>query len=130
MWIAIAGLALRTLSFARLARFAAAPPRPSRGDPSDMAAAETIGRAVEAAARRAPWPVLCFEKGLAAHAMLRRRGRPSILHYGARTDALRGLAAHVWVTLAGFCVVGGAEAAGFAILACFPSQGPVERGAR
>jgi Transglutaminase-like superfamily len=120
-WLAMAGLALRTLPFARLAQLAAWPRRGGPRGNADDGAAQAIGRAVEAAARRAPWPVLCFEKGLAAHAMLRLRGQPSVLYYGGRMDQKRGLTAHVWVELSGLGVVGGREAAGFAVLARFPS---------
>jgi hypothetical protein len=128
-WLAVAGVALRTLSFARLAAFATSSLwRWQRL--ADPAAAAAIGRAIEAAARRAPWPVLCFEKGLAAHAMLRRRGLPSVLYYGGRNDAERGLTAHVWVGLGGSSVVGGDTAAEFAVLAAFPRPRPVERGSR
>jgi hypothetical protein len=121
-WLAMAGLALRALPFSRLARLAAWP-RPGgrrRGAAGDTVA-KAIGSAVEAAARRAPWPVLCFEKGLAAHAMLRLRGRPSVLCYGGRLDEEGGLTAHVWVELGGLGVVGVDEAAGYAVLATFPS---------
>jgi hypothetical protein len=116
----MAAVALRTLPFSRLARVAggARPGRPAVAVRPE--AAESIGRAVAAASIRAPWPVLCFEKGLAAHAMLRLRGRPSVLYYGGRMDASRGLTAHVWVELGGLEVVGVREAAGYAVLAAFP----------
>jgi hypothetical protein len=120
LWLVMAGLALRTLPFSRLAQLAAWPRPLGRGDADDVAA-RAIGRAVEAAARRTPWPVRCFEKGLAAHAMLRRRGRPSVLYYGGRMEQERGLTAHVWVELGGLGVVGAREAASFAVLAAFPS---------
>jgi hypothetical protein len=123
LWLAAARVALRALPFFRLAQLAAwEGPRGQDGDADARTAA--IARAVEAAARRAPWPVRCFEKGLAAHAMLRRRGRPSVLHYGGRMDQGRGLTAHVWVELGGLAVVGGREAAGFAVLASFPANPP------
>jgi hypothetical protein len=128
-WLAVAGVALRTLSFAQLAGFAVGLPR-RRGDGFSDAAAAAVGRAIEAAARRAPWPVLCFEKGLAAHAMLRLRGLPSVLCYGGRHDASRGLTAHVWVKLGGSSVVGGEAAGDYAVLAVFPSPQPAARGGR
>ena len=124
-WLALAGLGVRVLSFARLARFAASAGQ--RDDAPEASPPAAIGRAVEAAARRAPWPVLCFEKGLAAHAMLRRRGRPSILYYGGRNDASLGLTAHVWVELDGAIVVGAGAAPGYAVLAAFPFPALAER---
>ncbi len=122
LWLTLAGLALRTLPFARIAALAGIWPRRERGpciDP-DGRAAQRIGWAVEAAARRAPWPALCFEQGLAAHLMLRRRGWQPTLCYGARSDGAAGPSAHVWVRLDGRDVVGGEEAHRYALLATFP----------
>ncbi len=118
-WLVLAGLALRALTFARVAALAGGSPSSARTTRTDDETADQIGWAVEAAARRLPWRPLCFERGLAAHMMLRRRGRPSILHYGARSDGSLGPSAHVWVRLGARDVVGGEEAARFAILATF-----------
>lgn len=76
--------------------------------------------AVNAFADRAPWRAVCFQRGLAAHAMLRRRGLPSTLHYGVRNTEDAQLKAHVWVTVGPHPVVGVAEAAQFHRLASFP----------
>jgi len=119
-WLGVAAVALRTLPFRRLARLVGGAQPVRRPFAARPEAAEAIGRAVAAAACRAPWPILCFEKGLAAHAMLRLRGRPSVLYYGGRMDASRGLTAHVWVEVGGLGVVGAREAAGYAVLATFP----------
>ena len=121
VWLLLARIALRTLSFARIAALAGG----DVGAPQASAAtAERIGKAVEMAAGRSPWPALCFERALAAHAMLRRRGRASRLFYGAHNGDSRGPMAHVWVRSGDRAVVGGDEAAGFAILAAFP---PIDR---
>jgi hypothetical protein len=126
-WLVAAGAALRTLPFSRLVDLAARPPHRRQACVADAVKAKAIGRAVEAAARRAPWPVRCFEMGLAAQAMLRLRGRPSVLYYGGRNDAARGLTAHVWVETNGLNVVGGGQATGFGVLAAFPSPEPAGR---
>lgn len=120
-WLALAGLALRLTTFARLASAAGWPLRGVRIDDDGVDAA-AIALAVEAAARRAPWSALCFERGLAAHFMLRRRGWDSTLCYGARNDGSRGPSAHVWVRLRGRDVIGGEEAPRFAELARFPAR--------
>jgi hypothetical protein len=127
LWLAAAGVALRVLTFARLAALASgrggerrARRRPASPGFTPQAEAARIGWAVAAAAGRAPWRALCFERGLAAHFMLRRRGRPSTLYYGARAG--EALDAHVWVRLGEADVVGGEEAAAFAILATFPPR--------
>ena len=79
-----------------------------------------VRRAVRRAARNVPWRALCFEQGLAAHAMLRRRGISSVLHYGvAREEDERGLKAHVWVTSGEQMVIGGEVAGQFTELARF-----------
>jgi hypothetical protein len=54
--------------------------------------------------------------------MLRRRGIPSALYYGAKPDDLSGLSAHVWVRDGDVDVIGGDIAHDFAILAIFPPQ--------
>ena len=77
--------------------------------------------ATEVAARHLPWRVVCIEKGVVAQRMLRASGVDAVLHYGARHDGEVGkLRAHVWVTVGGHPVIGGAEAEGFAELAAYP----------
>ena len=116
--LALASLAIALLPFRRVAAAASKPVgrEPVRTDP------ETVRRARSAVtgwARRVPWRAVCFQKGLAVHWMLRRRGIPSVLLYGARRDG-EGLAAHVWVDVDGETVIGGEEAPDFACLARFP----------
>ena len=53
--------------------------------------------------------------------MLRRRGVPSILYYGASPDENQGLAAHVWVRDGNTDVVGCEVASRYAVLATFPA---------
>jgi len=115
--LALASLAIALLPFRRVAAAASSPGRKAaRADP------ETVRRARSAVtgwARRVPWRAVCFQKGLAVHWMLRRRGIPSVLLYGARRDG-EGLAAHVWVDVDGETVIGGEEAPNFTCLARFP----------
>jgi hypothetical protein len=115
--LALASLAVALLPFRRVAALASSTGRgPARTD------AEAVRRARSALigwARRVPWRAVCFQKGLAVHWMLRRRGIPSVLLYGARRDG-EGLAAHVWVDVDGETVIGGDEAPNFACLARFP----------
>lgn len=77
--------------------------------------------AIQAAARRLPLRLVCFQKGLALHRMLHRRGIASELHYGVAQGGERGLSAHVWVTYGGRDVIGGEEAPRFTRLATFPA---------
>jgi len=121
LWLVIAGLGLRLATFARLAAAAGRPLSRRRPDDGGVDAAR-IAWAVDAVSRRAPWTPLCFERGLAAHFMLRRRGLDSTLFYGARNDDVLGPSAHVWVSLDGRAVIGGEEAPRFALLARFPER--------
>jgi hypothetical protein len=75
---------------------------------------------VGACADRVPWKAVCFQRGLALHWMLRRRGIASVLHYGIAQGNDRGLRAHVWISADGRVVLGGAEAAEFTCVASFP----------
>jgi hypothetical protein len=103
----------------------------------DAAGAESLGRgghagdasaeirrvrwAIDACARRLPWRIVCFQKGLALHKLLQRRGIATTLHYGVAQDAERGLTAHVWVTHQGEAIIGGEEAVGYTCLATYPA---------
>jgi hypothetical protein len=64
---------------------------------------------------------MCIEKGLVVQRMLRSGGADAILHYGARHHRdTRNLEAHVWVTVDGCAVIGGAESGEFAPIASYP----------
>lgn len=115
--LALASLAIALLPFRKVA--AAASARGRRPLPARADAVARARWAVEAWSRRVPWRTVCFQRGLALHWMLRRRGIGSVLLYGARREG-EGLAAHVWVDVDGETVIGGEEAAGFACLARFP----------
>jgi hypothetical protein len=118
--LALASLAIALLPFRRVAAIASAPGRgPARTD------GETVRRARSALigwSRRVPWRAVCFQRGLALHWMLRRRGIRSVLLYGVRQDG-DGIAAHVWIDVDGETVIGGEEAPAFACLARFPPEG-------
>jgi hypothetical protein len=122
--LVLASLAVKLAPFRRVAAWAR-----GRGGDGGVQMDEAMLRkarwAVEAWARRVPWRAVCFQKGLALHWMLRRRGVASVLHYGVAKEEGAGLKAHVWVSVAGRPVIGGEEAGGFACLATFPPQ---ERG--
>ena len=113
--------AIARMPFQRVAAMAGAGARPAnRTDGADV---DRVEQAVQAWARRVPWRCVCFQKGLAVHLMLRRRGVSSRLHYGVRQSTEKGLGAHVWVSVGTRDVVGGEEAAGFARLATYPADG-------
>ncbi|WP_324749477.1 lasso peptide biosynthesis B2 protein [Sphingomonas sp. LY54] len=117
LFLGAASLAIRLLPFRRVASLA------GRGSgvraPAEPDEARRLRWAITAATRRAPWRAVCFQQGLAAHWMLRRRGRASRLHYGARTDPEARLAAHVWVRSGDIDIAGCDNAADYALLATF-----------
>ncbi len=78
-----------------------------------------VRHAISAATRRAPWPMMCFPQAVAAQDMLRRRGIPTTLYYGAATRAEARLSAHVWLKDGDTGVVGHETASRFAVLATF-----------
>ncbi|MEA3052109.1 MAG: hypothetical protein QOG72_1012 [Sphingomonadales bacterium] len=115
--LALASLAIALLPFRTVAAAASAPRRKVAS--TDWQTVRRVRGAVQGWARRVPWKAVCFQRGLALHWMLRRRGIGSVLLYGARRDG-DGLAAHVWVDVDGETVIGGEEAPNFACLARFP----------
>ena len=120
--LTVASAAVRFLPVRRIARLASLRGGRPRRAASPEAAAKRVRWAVEAWARRVPWRAVCFQIGLAAHWMLRRRGLPSRLHYGVGAPS-EELSAHVWVTLDDRPVVGEFEAGLYATLAVFPQSG-------
>ena len=115
--LAAASLAIALLPFRRVA--AAASARGRRQARSDAVTVRRVRGAVQGWSRRVPWKAVCFQRGLALHWMLRRRGIRSALLYGVRHQG-DGLVAHVWVEVDGETVIGGEEAPNFACLARFP----------
>lgn len=122
----MAASAIRVLPFRVLGRLAARPVR--RAAPPSNARVSKLNRirwAIGVCARRMPW-ARCFQQGLAAQVMLRRRGIGSTLYYGAAPNQQQGLSAHVWVRDGDIDVVGGEIASAFAVLATFPPTGSNE----
>lgn len=119
--ILAASLAVRAVPFRRVMRWTR---HPHRRRPADPATVAEIRRVTLAAARRVPWRALCFEQGLTAAWMLRRRGFAADVHYGAAT--IDGeLKAHVWVRSGRKDVVGCENSDEYALLARFPDDSPV-----
>jgi hypothetical protein len=122
-WLAVAGLAIAVLPFRYVGRLASGSIRQLELPPH--ARQDNVRRirwAIICTAARVPWHAMCFQQGVAAQLMLRRRGIPSVLYYGAAQDDLSGLYTHVWVCDGNTDVIGGELAHNFAILATFPSQ--------
>jgi hypothetical protein len=122
--IMVAAFAVRFFKFQTLRKIASRPLRPK---PETKAAAETllpkVRSAVAIAARRSPFRSLCFEQGLTAQLMLRRRGINSILFYGLNSSAEKTLGAHVWVMVDDFPICGERLAGNFAVMITMPADG-------
>jgi len=117
----LASAALRAVPFKVIGQIAAVPLGRGAPDPATRAAlVHKVRWAVAASARRSPWRALCFEQGLAAQVMLRRRGIASTLYFGARRDDASEVTAHVWVRDQDRDVIGCEDAPRFAVLASWP----------
>lgn len=118
----LAAPALRLLPLRLIGRVASLP---IRAGIADAAIRRRIVRmvvlAVERSAKRSPLRALCFEQGLVAQLMLRRRGVDSTLFYGVAPVPDGGIEAHVWVVVGTVDVAGGEAARTFAPLASFPA---------
>ncbi len=114
-----ARLAILLLPFRRVAGRASRPPKGvvRHGTPEEIGA---LRWAIRAVARRAPFRALCFEQGLAAQAMLRRRGIASTLYYGVGKPGGGAFAAHVWVRAGSEDVIGTEGCERFSVVAVFP----------
>lgn len=115
MSLSVASALIRFAPFERAVRFGTELGRDTGIDP------RRITRSVEAVAARLPWRALCFQQGLAARWMLRRRGVDARLHYGVARAKDEKLEAHVWITVDCVAVIGGEEADRFREIASFPA---------
>ncbi|MEJ2408661.1 MAG: lasso peptide biosynthesis B2 protein [Novosphingobium sp.] len=78
-----------------------------------------IGWAVRSAAPWMPFRAVCLQQAMAAHAMLRRRGIASVMHFGAHYDEEGQFGAHAWLDAGGLRVTGYPVSPGIAELGCF-----------
>jgi hypothetical protein len=81
--------------------------------------AEQVGWAVTRAARHVPFKAVCLPQAMAAHAMLRRRGIASAMHFGARRNDEKPIDAHAWLDAAGVEVTGYPFDPGMIEIGCF-----------
>lgn len=106
-------------------RVAACPPATT----AERRLAREIGWAVRAAAPFMPFRSVCLQQAMAGHAMLRRRGVHSVMHFGARRigtseagprgTGTSGIDAHAWLDAGGVKVTGYPVEPSMAELGCF-----------
>jgi len=114
---------IAVLPFRYLAQLAASRMRQPEPSPEEcIRIIERIRWAIITCAQRLPLRALCFEQGLAAQRMLRRRGIASVLYFGAAPDDQRQLTAHVWVRFKNLDVIGCEVAPQFVPLASIPGD--------
>lgn len=94
-------------------------PLPKSKHPDAESQIDALMCAVNMIADRVPFRAACYQKGLAAQYMLRRRGIDATLHYGVRPTEAE-LLAHVWISVEAKVVMGGSTMEGFAEVARFP----------
>jgi hypothetical protein len=122
VWVAVSSFLVAALPFRQVAAIAcrSALRAPLEGA-SRQAIVSGVQWAIATASAHVPWRAVCFQQGLAAQLMLRRRGVQSVLYYGASQRPITGLAAHVWVRAGDLDVVGCETASQYALLASFPT---------
>jgi hypothetical protein len=123
----VAKIAIKSVPFARLAPGMGeliSPPQAqakaaiSPASAHDLAVARTIGWAVTRAARHVPFEAVCLPQAMAAHAMLRKRGIFSIIHFGTARAESNPLSAHAWVNVEEVEVTGYPVGPEFTEIAC------------
>lgn len=81
--------------------------------------ATDVSWAVTRTARYVPFKAVCLQQAIAAHNMLRRRGIPSVMHFGASRGQPNPLDSHAWLDAAGVEVTGYPVEERLAEIACF-----------
>jgi hypothetical protein len=116
-WLLLAArLALRFLAVERIIAWKQ---RPMQERPDfNREELARVRHAVLVVARYSPIRFVCFPQCLAASELLRSRGIPSLLHYGA-ARAEGKLVTHTWLEAGGEIVIGGEVAAEYSRLAVY-----------
>jgi len=83
---------------------------------------KSVRWAILRAVKLLPGKTVCFPRGIAAQAMLRRRKIGTILYYGAVTHPDKGLTSHVWVLDGQDGVIGHRVASGYKVIAKYPES--------
>lgn len=118
--------AMLILPFRRIAAWLGTPgaETPITAAAEEILAAQEVGWAVGALARRVPWDGRCLAQALAAAWMLRRRGLEGTVSFGASQGEFAGLDAHAWLRFGPCVVTGGASYEQFKIIATFARSRP------
>jgi len=96
---------------------------PTDVDHDELEAASRVGWAVQTAARNVSWNCRCLEQGLAAKAMLRRRGVSSTLYLGVARRGGEPLEAHAWLRAGEIILTGGGGEDRYTVVSTFGEAG-------
>jgi hypothetical protein len=88
-------------------------------DPEVARIVREISWAVRRSAPFMPFRSVCLQQAMAAHAMLRRRGIASVMHFGAGRGETKPLDAHAWLDVSGMKVTGYPIAPNLTEIGCF-----------
>lgn len=88
-------------------------------DNSSYKEAQHISCIIANVIRFTPWESKCLVQSLTAQKMLRRKGISSTLYLGVKKDENGKMIAHSWIRSGEYCVTGGSEMKGFAVVAKF-----------
>src|SRR5438105_1457097 len=80
-----------------------------QADPAQAWRIRRVGIMIYKAARHVPWTSQCLDQAIAAKIMLARRGIPTTVYFGVKTDPDGQLAAHAWLRSGTYYVTGGAS---------------------
>jgi hypothetical protein len=123
--LCVVSAGVRLAPFRCLVGLAARPIRTPRPQGDNARLIRRVRWSVQAASARIPWGTVCLHHSLVAQTLLRRRGVPAVLFYGARLNEARELQAHTWVRVGALDVIGTENADDFAAITCFPDSEPV-----
>jgi len=125
VYLVFARLALDIFSFQRLTRLFRRPVKqPELVGSARIQARDEVRKAIVTIWRRMPKLTTCFQRAIAAQAMLRRRGVSTTLYFGALSLSKRGLATHVWLQDGDVGVMGDkiAQSGRYHILVQYPAS--------
>lgn len=88
-------------------------------DNSSYREAQHISWIIANVIRFTPWESKCLVQSLTAQKMLRRKRISSTLYLGVKKDENGKMIAHSWIRSGEYCVTGGSEMKGFAVVAKF-----------
>jgi hypothetical protein len=125
VWLALARFAVVTLPFRWLCRVFGreGDQTPERDNPIHEYRIGVVRWTVYAVAAHVPWTSKCLDQAVAAKIMLARRGIPTTMYFGVKTDGPAGLSAHAWLRSGTTEVVGGETRAGYTIVNTFADRG-------